>query len=118
MTSDESFPKREHILKTKDFMVVFKKGSSIKNGPFTIYYIRNGLGHSRLGISISARFIKQASKRNRIKRLIREMYRKNRKNMKIGTDIVLSIKRELPQNNTTLYINSLLLKLLKDSKVI
>lgn len=43
---------------------------------FAIYIDSNGLGHPRLGIAISKRLTPKACDRNRIKRLVRESFRR------------------------------------------
>ena len=97
MISDERFRKSEHILKSKDFRVIYKKGNSVKVGPLVLSYLPNGLLYSRLGFSISSRTVKLASNRNRIKRIFREIYRKEKKSVKKGFDIVIIIRRNLPR---------------------
>jgi ribonuclease P protein component len=43
-----------------------------------VRYRDNGLGHARLGLAISKRVSKRAVERNRIKRLLRESFRRVR----------------------------------------
>jgi ribonuclease P protein component len=43
-----------------------------------VRYRPNGLGHARLGLAISKRVSKRAVERNRIKRLLRESFRRAR----------------------------------------
>lgn len=54
----------------------------------------NGLGWNRLGLSISARNIKRATRRNRIKRLFREAYRRTKSKTKSGYDIFIIVKKD------------------------
>ena len=96
MISDESFQKKEHIIKSRDFNRAYKKGACRKKESLLIYYIPNNLGHSRIGFSISSRIIKLAARRNRIKRLLREAYRQRKKALKTGFDMVLVVKKNLP----------------------
>lgn len=71
------FRKYERLRKEKDFENVFKNGKKRVSDKFIIYFIKNNLLYSRLGISIK-RKIGKANKRNRIKRLIREYFRLNK----------------------------------------
>ena len=48
----------------------------------------NGINHPRLGLAISKRNIRQASDRNRIKRLVRESFRRNKADL-AGLDFVV-----------------------------
>src|SRR3989338_2440078 len=101
MISDENFHKREHILKSKDFTNAYKKGLFCKKGALVLYYTPNDSKFNRIGFSISARNVKPSHRRNRIRRLLREVYRKKKKNLKTGYDLVLVVKKGLP--DTVLY---------------
>ncbi len=57
-------------------------------------YLPNDLEYSRLGFSIGSRNIKLATSRNRIRRLFREAYRRNKSKIKIGVDIVLIVRKD------------------------
>ena len=87
------FGKHERLIKTKDFRTVYEKGRKVISGGAAIVILENGLAHSRLGFSISKKNFKHAVTRNRIRRLFREVYRKNKKNLRTGLDMVLIIKK-------------------------
>ena len=93
MISDETFGKREHILKSKDFRAVYRKGRSVKKSGFILSFMPNGLAHGRLGFSISSASVKRACIRNRIRRLFREVYRRNRQAFKPSFDMVVITKK-------------------------
>jgi ribonuclease P protein component len=93
MIRSESFRKAEHLVKTKDFRRAYKEGACFKKDAITLYALANGSAENRIGFAVSARHIKLATGRNRIKRLLREAYRKTKKDLKKGFDIVLSVKR-------------------------
>ena len=95
MISDEKLPKRERIQKTGDFKKVYRAGLSVRKPPVVLYYLPTTLGYSRIGFSISARSIKRATRRNRIKRLFKEAYRKNKTVLKNGFDLVISLRKDL-----------------------
>lgn len=56
-----------------------------------IYATANERPYSRIGISISKK-VGGTIRRNRLKRLIREVYRMNRERIKQGVDIVFVVK--------------------------
>jgi ribonuclease P protein component len=60
----------------------------------TVLFLANGLSHDRLGI-IASRRIGGAVRRNKAKRLIREIFRLN-KQRGAGWDVVVIPKSELP----------------------
>lgn len=93
MISDESFRKKEHLLKSIDFRKVYKAGRPVKRDALILYSLPNSLGHNRLGISISSNNVRLAYLRNRIRRILREIYRRNKKDLKKGLDIVFVVKK-------------------------
>lgn len=93
MISGETFRKSEHLVKTKDFRRAYREGACFKKDAVALYRFTNSLGNNRIGFAVSARAVKLATRRNRIKRLLREAYRKTRQDLKEGFDIVLSVKK-------------------------
>jgi ribonuclease P protein component len=94
MSLDETFAKKERLIKTKDFRKVYQEGRSFKAGFIILKISANTALINRVGFSISAKSIKRANRRNRIKRLFREAYRKNKKILKKGFDIVFVVRRD------------------------
>lgn len=93
MISVETFSKREHILKSKEFSTVYKKGRSFKKDGFVLCVLSNNLAHNRLGFSISSANVRLATIRGRIRRLFREIYRKNKTSFKTAFDMVLIARK-------------------------
>lgn len=93
MISDEKFRKCDHLLKSKQFQTVYKKGRSFKSGYLVVYRCPNGIEATRIGFAISSRKMRLATARNRLRRLLREVFRKHKKNMKIGFDLVITLAR-------------------------
>jgi len=60
---------------------------------FACHVAPNGEGHARLGLSVSRRVSKLAAQRNRIKRVIRESFRRARRSLG-GVDYVVVAKAE------------------------
>ena len=94
MISDETFRKNEHIIKTKDFRRAYKEGASFRKKALVLYVVPNSGRTNRFGFVVSSRAVKLATRRNRIKRLLREAARKIKKDMKQGYDIVIIVKRD------------------------
>ncbi|MFL2555778.1 MAG: ribonuclease P protein component [Gammaproteobacteria bacterium] len=59
-----------------------------------IFVKKNGTDIARLGLAISKKYIKKSVDRNRIKRIVRESFRLQKKNLK-GIDVVVLLKRKL-----------------------
>jgi ribonuclease P protein component len=95
--SDERFPKRERLRKRPEFLrVEAKKVRRLVAEHIIILAAPNTFNHVRVGFTVSKR-IGCAVKRNRIKRLLREIYRRNKEIFPPGYDIVL-IARKQDQN--------------------
>jgi len=93
MTVGVGFSKKERLLKSKDFRNVYAKGRKVSVGGTAVCWLENSLGHNRLGFSISSRNFKLAAARNRIRRLFKEVYRRNKEELRRGFDLVLVVKR-------------------------
>lgn len=115
MTSDGDFPKEEHILKSKDFRIAYRKGVSSRKGAIILYSSQNSLTHNRIGFSISSSNVKRATRRNRIRRLFRETYRLRKDSLKKGYDIVIVVKRDLDKTLSREKIEDIFLKLAKET---
>lgn len=85
------FLRRWRIHNQGDFKDVFSKGRPFFKDDLVLYAIANKRPYSRIGISISKK-VGRAVERNRIRRLIREVYRMNVGRLKKGMDIVLVVR--------------------------
>ena len=83
-----SFTKRERLLNRGDFVNLNRLGKRQNTTHFTVIYRRNDLGINRLGITASKR-IGNSVKINRVKRLIREFFRLDKKHFPQGYDMVI-----------------------------
>ena len=79
--------KEERIRKGKEFRGVFKSGRCFREGSLRIYVLR-GKGLSRKAGFVVADRANPAVKRNRTKRLLREVYRKNKNELPQGISLV------------------------------
>jgi len=118
MISDEGFSKIEHLLRPKDFNKVYEKGQCVKKDRVFLYILPNTVGNNRIGFSIGSRYVKLATRRNKIRRLFREAYRHNKKNFKPSHDIVIVIKKNFEQGLTLKEIETLLLSLARTSRLL
>ncbi|MEK7449523.1 MAG: ribonuclease P protein component [Planctomycetota bacterium] len=85
--------KKERLSGGGDFEGLFKEGKVCGNKHLVIRYRTNQLSFSRLGIAISKKKVKAASRRNYLKRLVRESFRLNKHQLPKGLDIVVTIKK-------------------------
>lgn len=76
-----SLPKAEKLKSRKTIEQLFQKGNSITLHPFRLLYsvsFSSSPASIKMGVAVSKKFFKKAVERNRIKRLLREAYRKNK----------------------------------------
>jgi len=69
-------PREARIRRAGDFAAMRNASGRLGGRCFSVRYRGNGLDHARLGLAISKRVSKRAVERNRIKRLLRESFRK------------------------------------------
>lgn len=93
MYSRETFTKTERLCNKKLIDKLFGRGKSFFNYPFKVIFYRvdatdkfTGTYPVKVLISVSKRNFKKAVDRNRIKRLVREGYRKNKALLYEGLD--------------------------------
>lgn len=92
---DESgcgFSKEERLRKRKEFLGVYERGNKVQSEYFVLYILENERLYHRLGITVS-RKIGSAVVRNRIKRLLREIFRVNKQAISPYCDLVVNAKR-------------------------
>ena len=82
MMAKEGLPKYERICKENDIQALFDKGAGVSVYPYRVIYLfRHDESHPvtvRLLVSVSKKRFHHAVKRNRVKRLMREAWRRNK----------------------------------------
>ncbi len=76
-----TYSKKEKLKSKKLIDQLFTKGQSVSAFPLRLVYLETNLDDNiiaKTGVSVSKRNFKTAVDRNRIKRLLRESYRKNK----------------------------------------
>jgi ribonuclease P protein component len=115
---DGRFPKSARLIKTGEFRKVYKSGRSFYDGGVTMKTLANDLGAARIGFSISSGNIKKACRRNRVRRLFREAFRRNRKNLKQDLDIVFIIKKDTARDFSYADAETVFLRLAKKAQAL
>ena len=78
---DESFGKDEKLKSKKLIDILFQEGKSVKKYPLKLIYLpitNPEITNFKTGVSVPKKLVKTAVGRNRIKRLMREAFRKNK----------------------------------------
>jgi ribonuclease P protein component len=85
---DESFTPASRLADAASFSRVFKKAQRSRDKMFTILYRVNEENEARLGLAIAKKTCRLATGRNRIKRVVRESFRRHKAEL-AGLDIVV-----------------------------
>lgn len=75
----------------REFSAVYNARCRKAAGPLVIHGRPNGLDHPRLGLSVGRR-VGTAVKRNRIKRLVREAFRRLQHDFPRGYDVIVVVR--------------------------
>ena len=89
--NSEEFPRSIRIVRSSDYRTLYKTGRKVHSEHFVLFGRTNGVGHPRLGITVS-RKIGSAVVRNRIKRIFREIFRRSLHEIPGQLDIVVNAK--------------------------
>jgi ribonuclease P protein component len=85
------FSRESRLLTPGQFQNVFNNPTRFGSRHFTILVTKNPAQDNRLGLAIAKKRVKLAVQRNRIKRLVRESFRLNQKNIP-HVDMVAMVK--------------------------
>lgn len=102
--TDQSFPRQEKLKNKKQIDLLFEKGKWQTCGALRlISYVDEHTDSLKFGVSVSKRYFKKATDRNRIKRLLREAYRLNKECFiqKFGTQsihMIFYVGKEKPKH--------------------
>jgi len=101
------------IKTNKDFKRVYGKGKTKVTPYFVVYWNKNRLPYSRLGIAVSKK-IGGAVVRNRAKRVLKEAYRLLPQPVKTGYDFILVARVKTPMQKSFFIKDKLHMLLLND----
>ncbi len=91
MTSRNNLPKEQRLYKKKDIQMLFEKGKGFNFYPFRVVVYKHLSDNEqpplpRFLVSVSKKRFHHAVKRNKIKRLVREAWRKNKSELIVKCD--------------------------------
>jgi len=89
--ADRTFARASRLRNRKSFLKLYEQGLRVSTAYFVLFGLPGAGPQSRLGITATKKF-GHAVARNRIKRLIREIFRKNRGVADSPLDIVVNVK--------------------------
>lgn len=86
-------PSKNRLLEAKDFEAISRNGSFFSFGEVFLKIKGNNNQETRVGFSVGIKFSPKAVERNRVKRQLREIFRKNIEKIAKGKDIMVSLKK-------------------------
>ena len=87
--------KENRLSKRKDFEEIRKKGTVRQSPSFGLASLKKDDGERKIGFIISKKISKKAVERNRIKRLLAEIVRKNMEKIEKGSRMVFLVKQKI-----------------------
>ena len=94
---DAKLRRTERLQQPREFRDVFDRGSCVRGQGLRVHYLRRERELSRLGLVVSRR-VGSALARSRVKRLLREVFRRHKSRLPYSMDVVL-----LPQGPPRTY---------------
>ena len=88
----ESFPKRNRLLKRTEYVRVQRRGRKLTTKSMLMLVYPGKKGRTRLGI-VASKKLGNSVVRNRLKRLLREVFRRNRNLFPESSDLVIIPKK-------------------------
>lgn len=79
--------KKNRVRTNREYRKIYDTGTSKANKLLVLFMKENGLGYNRVGYTVTKK-VGKAVTRNRVRRLMKESYRKNTLNSEIGYDLI------------------------------
>lgn len=87
---DQRFPRSRRLTSRRQFLAIYAEGSRAPGPSFTVFGCPNASTTSRLGVTATRKY-GNAVQRNRAKRLLREIFRRNRARLEPACDMVINV---------------------------
>lgn len=91
--SSQTFPKYLKVRNTLDFKRIFADGRRSNLEFITVISLDNSFGFPRLGIVVNKKSFPKAVCRTKFKRVMREIFRKNKQDLELKDYLVISTKK-------------------------
>ena len=95
---DRRFPGTHRLTARKQFLEVYDRGRRASSSSFVLFAMPNGLGHCRIGLTVTKK-TGGAVARNRVKRRLREIYRTNREQFDVPLDLVVNARPSIKERS-------------------
>ncbi len=92
--TDQRFPRSHRLTARRQFLEVYKCGRKVRRPSFTVFGMPNDVGRCRIGLTVT-RKVGGAVVRNRIKRILRDSFRRHGMQLQRPMDLVFNAQRAL-----------------------
>ena len=96
---DRRFPRTCRLTSRRQYVEVYNKGRRMGSTSMVLFGLPNSRGECRLGITVTKK-VGGAVLRNRIKRVLREVFRHHRTSLAPSLDLVVNARREFAGKTT------------------
>ncbi len=111
LKTNQLFLRKNRLVKPAQYKYLFNKPKRSSDNYFIILAKKNNIGYPRLGLAISKKNINLSVQRNRVKRLIREYFRKeitaNYQLNQFPLDFVVMAKKNINLKSNVILVQSL-----------
>ena len=90
---DQRLRPSERLRRPRDFQYVFQHGKKLVAPMFVLYVLPGSEPDFRLGMAVS-KHVGKAVVRNRVKRLIRELFRQHKTRLRLPCDVIFVARRQ------------------------
>lgn len=88
---DRTFPRASRLCSRRLFLEIYERGQRVNGRHFVLFGLPGATSRTRLGITATKKF-GQAVARNRVKRVVREIFRTSRGDADAPVDLVVNVK--------------------------
>ena len=96
---DQRFPRSCRLTSRRQFVAICAEGARANCSAFTLFGHPNSGSTSRLGVTVTRKF-GDAVRRNRAKRVLREIFRRTRARLEPACDMVVNVHPSLLDHST------------------
>ncbi len=111
-------PAGKRLVEKKDFARIQRYGKRFLEDNLQLQFLENGQSSTKIGFVVGLKFSKKAAERNAIKRKLREIFRRELKNIKAGADIVVSVRGKAGGKETSAALQKTVGELLRKSNLL
>lgn len=109
--SSQRFPKQDRLTRARDFEQVLRRPDlRLSSGPLRLNAVFNRMHTARLGLIVGRKSVSRATARNRIKRVIRDRFRRVRSEL-ASVDVVVRVVAPVTRTDLHRHLDRLLSEL-------